>query len=174
MASKSVLMRTADLFRLAVKFTAVSVPIYSAFLPLQCMISFLTSKASPWPCELLPLTYSKTYSLLLQLSCLSFLYHCLLFFCGVIPLACALPKLHIFTFFSISTYAELIVFSFLSTPVYLPPHHFIEITQVKGDLCLSLPKFNRQFPVLILYNLPASLDHSPPLSSSNTFFFFSS
>lgn len=76
------------------------------------MTSPCTSKARPYPCYLHPLTYSEVYSLLPQLSCLSFLHHWLLFYYWVIPLVCAfLNYMSISSYFSISTHSELTVLS---------------------------------------------------------------
>ena len=103
------------------------------------MISLCTSKARPWPCDQHPFTYSKIYSLLPQLSSVSFLYHCLLFFYGIIPLACALPKLHIHLCLLLHIYSFRIDYAFLLTPLSSHPHHSIEITQVKVTCVLHCP-----------------------------------
>lgn len=66
-----------------------SVPISCAFLLLQWMISPCTSEARPYLCDLHLFTYSETYSLLPQLSSLSFLLRWPVFH-GAIPLAPAL------------------------------------------------------------------------------------
>lgn len=77
---KSNLKRTANLSTIKIIIYPASVIIYYASHPLQWMTSPCTSKVEPYPCDLHPLIYSKTYSSLSQLSSLSFLHHWLLFF----------------------------------------------------------------------------------------------
>lgn len=126
---KSNLKRTANLPTIKLIVYPASLPIYSAFLLLQWVISSCTWKARPYHCYLHPCTCSLfAPSIVIPLFCItdfSFFYWIVLYHVPFLNTHPSPPT-------SLRLLIQRVGYAFLplSIPVYSYPHHCIEITHV--------------------------------------------